>query len=557
MSDKLSETEQEFARSTLLRALQAERESVNELETALYALQQNNSAISEMVQSRDNLIEELNNRVAVFEEDKLVLKAALKQLQKEMKDEGPKTQKVLDDLIVAREELERLSAQIESTQAEHKNEVKLLKGIISQKEASINSTESNMTIIGSYVDKLEDRLATFAIARRDIEVRELKCKELEEKASLWEIECIELRNRLKNVTAEQDELKSLLEDLVKERAELQKTNNSLSKERTGLLSNASMLRDTISSLEIDVDSLGKVLSEWKFKVSELESEIESRSAELTRMEKREKELLAIVELKDNMLDQMQKEKSDLEEVVTICRSELDKLNEKSLPSLPDSQPSELHRNDPLIPPPPPLLPKVNDLHDPKVQLEDEEISQLLDPSSKSVDGQASESPTFSVESDETKRLLAETEVLDASAPVQPKNLLIDSQIPQKRDRARNNHNEKDRLIQGRDSKEQRQPESYPTDANNNSFGTRKVIRQNGLSGGDDHKTRRHTDRKPSQPVMHTNPGKATGNFNRKVPFRAIRKAFSRSTGIHGLLTPQSEAKISNQNSTHKDTKERK
>lgn len=44
------------------------------------------------------LINELNDRVAVFEEDKVVLKAALRQLQKEMKEEAPKNQKLVLDL---------------------------------------------------------------------------------------------------------------------------------------------------------------------------------------------------------------------------------------------------------------------------------------------------------------------------------------------------------------------------------------------------------------------------------------------------------------------------
>ncbi len=48
-------------------------------------------------------INELNDRVAVFEEDKLVLKAALRQLQKEMKEEAPKTQKLIHDLQQANE----------------------------------------------------------------------------------------------------------------------------------------------------------------------------------------------------------------------------------------------------------------------------------------------------------------------------------------------------------------------------------------------------------------------------------------------------------------------
>jgi uncharacterized coiled-coil protein SlyX len=74
---------------------------VEELENALELEKQNNTAIAEMVASRDSLIDELNDRVAVFEEDKVVLKAALRQLQKEMKEEAPKTQKIVSELKAA------------------------------------------------------------------------------------------------------------------------------------------------------------------------------------------------------------------------------------------------------------------------------------------------------------------------------------------------------------------------------------------------------------------------------------------------------------------------
>lgn len=92
---------QALAKSTLLKALQIERNNVDELDAFVASLQQNNSAIAEMVKSRDLIIDELNERVAVFEEDKVVLKAALKQLQKEMKEEAPKSQKMLDDFEAA------------------------------------------------------------------------------------------------------------------------------------------------------------------------------------------------------------------------------------------------------------------------------------------------------------------------------------------------------------------------------------------------------------------------------------------------------------------------
>lgn len=85
-----------------MEALKAERNHVEELEICEKQLRQNNTAISEMVSSRDDLINELNDRVQVFEEDKMVLKAALKQLQQEMREDAPKTAQIMFELDSAR-----------------------------------------------------------------------------------------------------------------------------------------------------------------------------------------------------------------------------------------------------------------------------------------------------------------------------------------------------------------------------------------------------------------------------------------------------------------------
>ena len=70
--------------STLVAALENERQAVLELEDHAFGLRQNNTAISEMLLSRDDLIDQLNSRVSVFEEDEEVLKEALKRLRSEM-----------------------------------------------------------------------------------------------------------------------------------------------------------------------------------------------------------------------------------------------------------------------------------------------------------------------------------------------------------------------------------------------------------------------------------------------------------------------------------------
>mmetsp|Transcript_21528 Transcript_21528/g.31845 ORF Transcript_21528/g.31845 Transcript_21528/m.31845 type:complete len:772 (+) Transcript_21528:153-2468(+) len=308
---------QEFARTTLLRALQTERESVHELETTLATLEQNNSAISEMVESRDMLIDELNNRVAVFEEDKLVLKAALRQLQKEMKDEAPRTQKLVDDLKDARKEVQSLNKMIDSILSDHQTELSLLQNVITQKQKTINDTESNMTVIGTYVDKLEERLATFAVAKRDIELRERKCVEIEERVLLKEEENAGLLKKIYEFEKDQEDLKLLLKDLVDERTQLQTQKTVMISERDNILAEGAKLRDAISSLETDVDGLNQLSSERKLQVDELELTAKRQSLDLEASLERESNLAHTLAEKIDELERERRLPSILENENTI------------------------------------------------------------------------------------------------------------------------------------------------------------------------------------------------------------------------------------------------
>lgn len=237
---------QELARSTLLHALQTERTSVDELEASVITLQRNNSAIMDVVQSRNELISELNDRVAVFEEDKMVLKAALRQLQKEIKEEAPRTQLLADELDAARERERVVREELEQLRIDHDEECDEFDARWEEAEKEWNQTKEELYLIGSYVDQLEDRLATFAIAKKEIELREKQCAELEAEAKAWKLEV--------------DETKPLLEDLVKERAE---TNVKME----GLLQ--------------QIDELKEQIADWEQRVEEAEcrnEEIKSESA---------------------------------------------------------------------------------------------------------------------------------------------------------------------------------------------------------------------------------------------------------------------------------------
>ncbi|KAL3785968.1 hypothetical protein HJC23_005677 [Cyclotella cryptica] len=244
---------QELARSTLLHALQTERANVEELEAAVVTLQRNNSAIMDVVQSRNSLINELNDRVAVFEEDKMVLKAALRQLQKEIREEGPKLEKALEGERMVREELEQLTLKYQEEREEWKQRFE-------EGEAEWNQTKEELFLIGTYVDQLEDRLANFAIAKKEIEAREKRCQELEADAQKHIEEAESWKSQVEALTREQGETKPLLEDLVKERAET---------------------RVKVDGLLNEIKELNEQIEDWKRKVEEVEhhsEEIKSQSA---------------------------------------------------------------------------------------------------------------------------------------------------------------------------------------------------------------------------------------------------------------------------------------
>lgn len=288
-----------MAKSTLLRALQTERANVHELESAVLSLQQNNSAISEMVESRDSIIDELNNRIAVFEEDKLVLKAALRQLQKEIKEEAPKAHKLMDDLSMAEKDIKRLQSDMNGVIQTHQEEILALQQVISNKQKAISETESNLTAIGTYVDRLEERLTSFAVTRRDMESREKKCKEIEEIAIVKENECIVLQKKVEELSQREEEVKKILEELATERMTLQKENRKLYTEREFRIAEQEQLQTKCLAFENATKALQDELHDWKSKSGNIVVELDAvrltnreLQDKLERMADLEKELEA-------------------------------------------------------------------------------------------------------------------------------------------------------------------------------------------------------------------------------------------------------------------------
>ena len=177
----------------------------------------NGRPASEEKYNRDTIVSELNDRVAVFEEDRMVLKAALRQLQAEMREEAPRTERLVRDLEEARERETTLIEEMESMSEDMRLEREDLEARLTNLTRDHNRTREELDLIGLYVDQLEDRLANFAIARRDLDVREKECGRLEQCAREQAEMTDEYRRRVDELSGEQNETRAMLETLAVER----------------------------------------------------------------------------------------------------------------------------------------------------------------------------------------------------------------------------------------------------------------------------------------------------------------------------------------------------
>ncbi|KAL7521507.1 hypothetical protein ACHAWX_006186 [Stephanocyclus meneghinianus] len=512
---------QELARSTLLHALQTERSNVEELEAAVMTLQRNNSAIMDVVQSRNSLINELNDRVAVFEEDKMVLKAALRQLQKEIREEGPKLEKALEGERRVKEELELLTLNYQEEREEWKQRFE-------EGEAEWNQTKEELFLIGTYVDQLEDRLANFALAKKEIEAREKRCQELEAEAKKHVEDAESWKSQVEALTKEQGETKPLLEDLVKERAET---------------------RVKVDGLLNKIKELNGQIDDWKRKVEEVEQqseEIKSQSARQLFLKVEECKREWEVESSRRIEEQKQlwgvekakewKEILDTEKAAWRSQTEHDveqRLSqEKAIWEgiLQDRQ-SSLEAD---------LLHEWNaKLTNQRAELEShfqDELERIIDSERSNWQEQK--------EQEIQQRLMEERELWEASLL----NKVTDSSALE---------NEVEKAASKVYDKLEKNGFSFGVSEPSlervedffhvlNDFGNQKEARRSNDSNAStsnitetrilslSNLTAQNTT--AAKKLKHNGPSKS---FSRTVPFRTVRKALSRATGIHGLITPSS------------------
>jgi chromosome segregation ATPase len=172
----------------------------------------------------------------------MVLKAALRQLQKEIREEAPKLEK-------AQEGERRLREQLEKLKIDYEEDSEMWQQQYEEGERAWNKTKEELLLIGTYVDQLEDRLATFAIAKKEIELREKQCEELEAQAAKHKKEAESWKSQVEALAKEQGETKPLLEDLVKERAQTRVKMDGLLNEITNLRSEIDGWRQKVEEVE--------------------------------------------------------------------------------------------------------------------------------------------------------------------------------------------------------------------------------------------------------------------------------------------------------------------
>lgn len=199
----------------------------------------------------------------------------------------------------------------------HQDELIMLQQTISSKQRTLTESESNLTAIGTYVDKLEDRLTSFAVTRRDMEQRERKCKEIEEAAAVIEAEKKDLEAKVETYSKEEAEVKQLLEELVTERSKLQKDNRKLATDSEFRVAEQEQLQAKCTSLEREVTELSDALEDLRANSNTFTLALEA--AEQTNLELLDRTERAIDQ--ESQLGKVQSENLDLQEEVQKLKAE--------------------------------------------------------------------------------------------------------------------------------------------------------------------------------------------------------------------------------------------
>lgn len=207
----------------------------------------------------------------------------------------------------------------------HTDEIEALDELIREKDQMINETDSKMSMISVYVDQLEERLATFAVARRDITIREEECKEIEKTNIQTSKDYAKMKTKLKEITMSRDEFKGLSDLLTAERTKLLEEKESLVSERDSLLlkeaalgEELNMLQNSFSKLEVEFkganDSLEKAQAEIIGKEQALNTLNELNEQAKLELDEREESLQKSIAFGDSLKEELTRLEGENEKI---------------------------------------------------------------------------------------------------------------------------------------------------------------------------------------------------------------------------------------------------
>lgn len=255
----------------------------------------------------------------------------------------------------------------------HTDEVAILENRLQDKQKQINETDSKMAMISVYVDQLEERLASFAVARRDIAVREKECDKLVNRSLTLEEELSRIKVEAETLKTEQTEMRNLVDLLIQERTELQNEKVTLNDEKEKLLYEGKALREELDILNDNFLRLEKDAEDTQQKLEDAREIISSQEKSLEDMEKKmlsqQEEIIeqsanttAILQQEIQRLEEENRNAinmiGNLEDMLKDLEGDLEEAREK----IKELSTSDRSSNTFLVqPPPPPSLPADGDI----------------------------------------------------------------------------------------------------------------------------------------------------------------------------------------------------
>ena len=185
----------------------------------------------------------------------------------------------------------------------------------------INETDSKMSMISVYVDQLEERLATFAVARRDINVREGVCIEIEEREKQMSKDFSTLEKQIKNVTKSRDELQVLVDSMTDQCAQLEKEKKTLSSCKASLLQKEKALHEELHMLQDQYQTLEERARETQLTLDKTQQEVLEREENLEISKQLNHQSDQEIERQKQLLEETSSQIVSLQEEITTLETE--------------------------------------------------------------------------------------------------------------------------------------------------------------------------------------------------------------------------------------------